>query len=140
MKPARILLIFSFLLIVISSVSYANPVPYSFISLEDYQSSKTIQIVDVRSEQSRLKSGMEVSGEIWINPYKTKALEDFIANNDKSKSYVVYCSCLDDNYAIRTAQILTKRGFSDVKVLKNGRELVENNKLPMIKIKGDDLN
>jgi rhodanese-related sulfurtransferase len=85
-----------------------------------------------------MKSGLEVPGEIWINPYKTKALEDFVANNDKEKAYVVYCSCLDDGYAIRTAQILTKRGFTNVKVLKNGRDIIENHKLPMEKIKGDD--
>ncbi len=138
MKPARILLLFSFLLLMISSVSYANPVPYSYITLEEYQSADNITLVDVRSVQSRARSGMEVKGEVWINPFTTKALEDFIATHDKDKAYAVFCSCPADEYSIRTAQILSKRGFTNVKVFKDGKYIIEKEELPLIKIKGDD--
>ena len=138
MKRARIILLFTFFALLISSVSYANPVPYSSMDVSEYQAAKDIQIVDVRSPQSRERSGLEVKGEIWINPYTTKALEDFVANNDKTKAYAVYCSCTNDNYAIRTVQILTKRGFTNVKVLKNGTEMIAKEQLPLVKIKGDD--
>lgn len=138
LKPTKLILLFTFLFVLVSSVVSASPVPYTFMTINEYQKAQDVQLIDVRSEQSRERSNLQVANEIWINPYKTKPLEDFIANNDKTKSYVIFCSCVKDNYAIRAAQILTKRGFSNVKVLKDGWDSIQKSNMSLIKIKGDE--
>lgn len=132
-----ILLAFS-MFILCSSPLFANPVPYSFITIDDYTSSNNFALIDVRSEMSRKESNLEVEGEIWINPYREKPLEDFITSHDKDKPYAIFCSCIDDNYSIRAAQVLTKRGFINVKVLKGGWDSIKNSNLKLVKIKGDE--
>lgn len=113
-------------------------VEYSFISLKEYlKAPDTVQVIDVRSEQSRERSKKEVPGEIWINPYKKKPLDDFIAQQDKSKAYMIFCSCPDDGYSIRAAQILFQNGFTNVKVLKDAAKHIEKGRLPMIDMKGE---
>lgn len=108
-------------LFIISSVALASPVPYNFMSATDYKADQqNITLIDVRSPGSRSENKSEAEGEIWINPYKTKPLDNFVDSHDKNKAYAVYCSCYDDNYAIRAAQILTKKGFTNVKVIKGG--------------------
>lgn len=113
---------FTFLAIfMFNSVALANPIPFSYISATDYAANQqNITLIDVRSAGSREENKGEVKGEVWIDPYKAKPLNDFVANYDKNKAYAVFCSCYDDNYAIRTAQILTKKGFTNVRVVKGG--------------------
>lgn len=122
-------------LLLISSIALASPVSYSYISAEEYKTNQqNITLIDVRSPGSRAENKGEVKGEIWINPYKTKPLDDFVASHDKDKAYAVYCSCYDDNYAIRTAQILTKKGFTNVKVIKGGWVALHDAKVDFIPI------
>lgn len=113
-------------------------IEYSFMTLKEYlKAPEAIQVIDVRSEQSRERSKKEVPGEIWINPYKKKPLDDFIAQQDKSKAYMIYCSCPDDGYSIRAAQILFQNGFTNVKVLKDAAKHIEKGRLPMVDMKGE---
>lgn len=113
-------------------------IEYSFITLKEYlKAHDAVQVIDVRSEQSRQQSGKEVAGEIWINPYKKKPLDDFIAQQDKSKAYMIFCSCPDDGYSIRAAQILFQNGFTNVKVLKDAAKHIEKGRLPMVDMKGE---
>lgn len=136
-----VLLLTVILGISITSVGQAQPeaqIEYSFITLKEYlKSPDAIQVIDVRSEQSRQQSGKEVAGEIWINPYKKKPLDDFIAQQDKSKPYMIFCSCPDDGYSIRAAQILFQNGFTNVKVLKDAAKHIEKGRLPMVDMKGE---
>lgn len=113
-------------------------IEYSFMTLKEYlKAPDAVQVIDVRSEQSRQQSGKEVAGEIWINPYKKKPLDDFIAQQDKSKAYMIFCSCPDDGYSIRAAQILFQNGFTNVKVLKDAAKHIEKGRLPMVDMKGE---
>ena len=113
-------------------------IEYSFMTLKEYlKAPDAVQVIDVRSEQSRQRSKKEVPGEIWINPYKKKPLDDFIAQKDKSKTYMIFCSCPDDGYSIRAAQILFQNGFTNVKVLKDAAKHIEKGRLPMVDMKGE---
>lgn len=121
------------------STAFASPVHYSYISATDYAAhQKTITLIDVRSAGSIEENKGTVKGEIWIDPTKTKPLEDFIANHDKDAAYAVYCSCYDDNYAIRATQILTKRGFTNIKVVKGGWVALHDAGVKFISKKGID--
>lgn len=136
-----VLLLTVILGISITSVGQAQPeaqIEYSFITLKEYlKAPDAVQVIDVRSEQSRQQSGKEVAGEIWINPYKKKPLDDFITQQDKSKAYMIFCSCPDDGYSIRAAQILFQNGFTNVKVLKDAAKHIEKGRLPMVDMKGE---
>lgn len=113
-------------------------IEYSFMTLKEYlKAPDAVQVIDVRSEQSREWSKKEVAGEIWINPYKKKPLDDFIAEQDKAKAYMIFCSCPDDGYSIRAAQILFQKGFTNVKVLKDAAKHIEKGRLPMVDMKGE---
>lgn len=136
-----VLLLTVILGISITSVGQAQSeaqIEYSFITLKGYlKAPDAVQVIDVRSEQSRQRSKKEVPGEIWINPYKKKPLDDFIAQQDKSKAYMIFCSCPDDGYSIRAAQILFQNGFTNVKVLKDAAKHIEKGRLPMVDMKGE---
>lgn len=123
----------------IACIASAEQIPYSFMTIDEYlENPQAVQVIDVRSTQSRARSGKEVPGEIWIDPYKRKPLTEFINTQDKDKAYMIYCSCPDDGYSIRAAQILIDNGFANVKVLKDAANLILENRLPMEKIKGAD--
>ena len=135
-----------FLLTIMLSISIASTgqaqqkeqIEYSFMTLKEYlKAPDAVQVIDVRSEQSRQRSKKEVPGEIWINPYKKNPLDDFIAQQDKSKAYMIFCSCPDDGYSIRAAQILFQNGFTNVKVLKDAAKHIEKGRLPMVDMKGE---
>ncbi len=127
------------LVMVLSVTAFAKEIPYRFISVDEYINNKdNIVMIDVRSINSRDRSQLELPGEIWINPYKEKPLSDFIDNQDKGKRYVVFCSCIDDGYSIKTAQILTEAGFTKVEVLKNGWDALQKENVETIKIKEND--
>ena len=135
-----------FLLTIMLSISITSTgqaqqkeqIEYSFMTLKEYlKAPDAVQVVDVRSEQSRQRSKKEVPGEIWINPYKKNPLDDFIAQQDKSKAYMIFCSCPDDGYSIRAAQILFQNGFTNVKVLKDAAKHIEKGRLPMVDMKGE---
>ena len=135
-----------FLLTIMLSISIASTgqaqqkeqIEYSFMTLKEYlKAPDAVQVIDVRSEQSRQRSKKEVPGEIWINPYKKNPLDDFIAQQDKSKAYMIFCSCPDDGYSIRAAQILFQNGFMNVKVLKDAAKQIEKGRLPMVDMKGE---
>ena len=136
-----VLLLTVILGISITSVGQAQSeaqIEYSFIALKEYlKAPDAVQVIDVRSEQSRQRSKKEVPGEIWINPYKKNPLDDFIAQQDKSKAYMIFCSCPDDGYSIRAAQILFQNGFTNVKVLKDAAKHIEKGRLPMVDMKGE---
>ena len=135
-----------FLLTIMLSISIASTgqsqqkeqIEYSFMTLKEYlKAPDAVQVIDVRSEQSRQRSKKEIPGEIWINPYKKNPLDDFIAQQDKSKAYMIFCSCPDDGYSIRAAQILFQNGFTNVKVLKDAAKHIEKGRLPMVDMKGE---
>lgn len=114
------------LLLFIPSV-FAQPISVNFIDIDTYKTTADqTTLIDVRSKNSRTNSKMGVPGAIWIDPASGQALQDFIAKSDKTKSYTIFCSCVDDNYSIRAAQLLIKNGFQDVKVLKGGWDLIKN--------------
>jgi hypothetical protein len=135
-----------FLLTIMLSISIASTgqaqqkeqIEYSFMTLKEYlKAPDAVQVIDVRSEQSRQRSKKEVPGEIWINPYKKNPLDDFIAQQDKSKAYMIFCSCPDDGYSIRATQILFQNGFMNIKVLKDAAKQIEKGRLPMVDMKGE---
>lgn len=143
MKLLRIPILLLFILLSFNIASaeqsqQKEQVEYSFITLKEYlKAPDAVQVIDVRSEQSRERSKKEVPGEIWINPYKKKPLDDFIAEQDKSKAYMIFCSCPDDGYSIRAAQILFQNGFTNIKVLKDAAKHIEKGRLPMVDMKGE---
>lgn len=121
------------LVILISIPAYATPIKVNFISIENYKSSaENTTLLDVRSSKSRINSNQIVSGAIWIDPNSGQALQDFIATSDKAKSYTIFCSCVDDNYSIRAAQLLTKNRFQNVKVLKGGWDSIKNSGMKLV--------
>jgi rhodanese-related sulfurtransferase len=104
-----------------TSLLYAQPLTVTFVNTDEYRLSKTqITLIDVRSANSREKSKMEVPGSTWIDPLSGPAFKDFIETADKNASYTIFCSCKDDNYSIRAAQLLMKNGFKNVSVLEGG--------------------
>ena len=135
------------LLVMLSITAFAKSpsqqpeqIEYHFMTLKEYlKDPSAVQVIDVRSEKSRENNKKEVPGEIWIDPYKKKPLDDFIAQQDKEKAYMIYCSCPDDGYSIRAAQILFQNGFVHVKVLKDAAKHIEKNRLPMVDMKGEDV-
>lgn len=134
-----IVLLFTLIFTLFTSTLYASPIPYKFISVDQYkQSQDKITLLDVRSVMSRSRSNLEIKDAIWIDPYSGKALEDFLSSHDKDKQYVIFCSCTEDNYSIRAAQILSKNEFKNVKVLKNGWDSIKSSDIKLTPIKGDD--
>lgn len=114
------------LLLSISTV-FAEPTEVRFLTIDQYNVAKEQVIaLDVRSDNSRQRSKLILPGAKWIDPYSGQALKDFLGTADKSKSYVIFCSCTDDNYSIRTAQILAKNGFDLVFVLQGGWDAIIN--------------
>ena len=78
MKGIRIVL-FAAVMLMLSNIASAAQIPYHFITIDEYlKSADSVQMVDVRSVQSRHRSGMEVAKEIWIDPYKKAPLDKFI--------------------------------------------------------------
>ena len=123
--------IFSF-----TALVYAKPIDYKFITINEYQKvADQSTLIDVRSINSRNKSKLVIPGEVWINPYSGPELAKFIAASDKDKPYTVFCSCVDDNYSIRTAQLLAKNGFKNVNVLKDGWDSIVKSGLPTVPLR-----
>ena len=126
-------LIFSFLFVLLIGITamssvFANPIEAQFTSIEEYKTIKDQSVlIDVRSIYSREGSKRGVVNAIWIDPHSDTALETFMKYQDKGYNYVIFCSCVDDNYSIRAAQILMKNGFQHVTVLKGGwNALIDN--------------
>lgn len=107
--------------ILIVPIVFAQQIPVKFVTMQDYKDTQDKPtLIDVRSQNSRANSNLIVPGAIWIDPNSGQALQDFINTADKDKPYIIFCSCPDDNYSVRAAQLLTKNGFKDVMVLKDG--------------------
>ena len=135
MKKFFEMFLFTFFALSASITFAAEQIPYQFVSIDEYLATpEKFQVVDVRSVTSRTNNGKEVAGEIWINPHKKKAIDDFVSTQDKNLAYLIYCSCLDDGYSIRAAQILYRNDFKNVFVLKDGSECIKSGKLPMVEI------
>jgi len=138
MKKSKLftLSIFLFLLLV-TSITYANPIEVKLVTIEEYKANADhTTLLDVRSVNSRTKSNQAIPGEIWINPYSGNILQNFITSADKNVSYTIFCSCVDDNYSIRAAQILLKNEFKNVTVLKGGWDKLTKSGIKMISIDG----
>ncbi|WP_346354722.1 rhodanese-like domain-containing protein [Azotosporobacter soli] len=113
--------------------SHAQPVEASFLSIADYLVARSnVTLLDVRSKNSRANSQQGIEGEVWIDPHSGDALNQFVGSADKSKPYVIFCSCVDDNYSVRAAQILTKNGFELVFVLRGGWDSLKSVGIEMI--------
>lgn len=107
---------------------FANPIEVQFTTIEEYKIIKDQAVlIDVRSIYSREGSKRGVPGAIWIDPHNGADLETFMKYQDKGYNYVIFCSCVDDNYSIRAAQILMKNGFQHVTVLKGGWDAINEN-------------
>lgn len=123
--PLLFALLSTFLFI---TTAAAEPINVNFVTIEDYIVVKDqTTLIDVRSANSREGSNLGVKKAIWIDPKSGSALQDFIATADKSLSYTIFCSCVDDNYSIRAAQLLVKNGFKNVVVLKGGWDALYDN-------------
>lgn len=117
-----------FMLFLLPSLASAQQIDVRFLDIDQYIMAKdNVTLIDVRSTTSRNRSKLEIPGEVWINPKSGAALDSFLASADKDTSYVIFCSCPDDNYSIRTAQILAKNGFEKVFVLTNGWDVLQKN-------------
>lgn len=120
------------LLLFIPSV-FAQPISVNLIDIDTYQTTADqTTLIDVRSKNSRTNSKMGVYGAMWIDPASGQAFQDFVSTADKNKSYTIFCSCIDDNYSIRAAQMLTKNGFQNVKVLKGGWDAIKNSGIELV--------
>lgn len=140
-KVILIAVVAIFVTIFTAETSHAQPVEASFLSIADYMVARgNVTLLDVRSKNSRANSQQGIAGEVWIDPHSGDALNQFVNSADKSKPYVIFCSCVDDNYSVRAAQILTKNGFELVFVLKGGWDsLKTTNGVEMIPLQGGAL-
>ena len=121
----QLLLLLVLLSILVMPTVLANPIEVPFSTIEQYKETVGQSIlIDVRSTYSRGDSKKGIQGAIWIDPHSGDALENFEQKEDKAKSYIVFCSCKDDGYSIRAAQILLKNGFQHVSVLKGGWDAI----------------
>lgn len=137
-KLISILCLAAFMIIPLTSLAYTKPIDVHFITIDEYKTNQSgITLLDVRSTNSRERSKLTVPREIWINPKSGQALDSFVVTADKEKSYTVFCSCVDDNYSIRAAQLLTKNGFKHVSVLKGGWDEIIKSGIELSPIKGD---
>ena len=92
-----------------------------FIDVDQYLAAKdNVMLLDVRSAKSRKLSRQEIPGEIWLDPKNEEALDSFLKTADTEKAYVIFCSCPEDKYSIRIAQVLADCNFEKVFVLKDG--------------------
>jgi rhodanese-related sulfurtransferase len=127
------------LMVSISAATSAKQIDVKFLTIDEYKLvANDTTLIDVRSVNSRSKSKMGLPNSVWINPYSGPELEKFITSSDKDKSYVVFCSCTDDNYSIRAAQLLTKNGFKNVTVLKGGWDAIVKSGLPTEPLQKED--
>lgn len=137
-KTLLVLLLLAFIFPNLTTMSLAKTIDFRFISINEYKDNQNeFTLLDVRSTTSRERSKLEVPGEVWINPKSGQALEDFEKTADKDKHYTVFCSCVDDNYSIRSAQLLTKNGFKHVSVLKGGWDEIIKSDIELSPIKED---
>ncbi len=129
-----------FICFLYAPVLNANQLPYKFISAQDYAKNSTkIVLIDVRSPESRKLSNGQEKNALWINPYKAAPLKKFFNNYGKEKVYAIFCSCLNDQYAIRAAQLFYKHGYTKVFVIKNGYDALKSIGL-ITPMKGEKIN
>lgn len=91
----------------------------------------SISFVDVRSIYAReFYKGMK-SGSIWVDSHSITSINDFLKSNmhEKNKTFVIYCSCPDDEYAIAMAELMEREGYTQVYVLQNGWQVLTEKNL-----------
>lgn len=48
---------------------------------------------------------------------------------NKKKSYIIFCACPHDEYSTALAEMMDREGFTDVSVLHDGWDVLEENNL-----------
>lgn len=79
-------------------------------------------IIDVRSSESFADSGDTIKGSMHFKLRRLRARLGFapLKNLPRDRDVVTYCSCPNDESAVRAAQILIECGFKRSRVLKGG--------------------
>ena len=79
-------------------------------------------IIDVRSSESFADSGNTIKGSIHFKVRRLKSRLAFAPLKDlpRNREVVTYCSCPNDEAAVRAARILIEGGFKRARALKGG--------------------
>ena len=79
-------------------------------------------IIDVRSSESFADSGNTIKGSMHFKLRRLRTRLGFapLKNLPRDREVVTYCSCPNDEAAVRAAQILIDGGFKRSRVLKGG--------------------
>ncbi|HEX5731930.1 MAG TPA: rhodanese-like domain-containing protein [Blastocatellia bacterium] len=97
-----------------------------FITAEELKSkiakNEPLVVIDVRSSELFADSGNTIKGAIHFKIRRLRTRLEFapLKNLPRDREVVTYCSCPNDESAIRAAQILIDGGFKHARVLKGG--------------------
>lgn len=111
------------LLIVLSNSSYAyHAYP------KDKLLTSTATFIDVRSINARQRLQKIKPKALWVDPHSLMEINDFLKSHikQKDKEFIIYCSCPDDEYAIAMAEIMDREGYTNVYILKDGFNTLDN--------------
>lgn len=85
--------------------------------------------IDIRSINAIEYFKADVPGAIWVNPHSLMDINDFLKSSNKKKSYIIFCACPHDEYSTALAEMMDREGFTDVSVLHDGWDVLEENNL-----------
>jgi membrane protein DedA with SNARE-associated domain/rhodanese-related sulfurtransferase len=91
------------------------------------QSGNTPVVLDVRSEESRQRTGYIPSSK----PVNQEKLDDDLSGVDRDAEIIVYCTCPNEVSAARVAKLLMQRGFVRVRPLAGGLDAWLENGFPI---------
>lgn len=127
MKSCRRIIILAFVIVMSSTMVYAQNAPaVDMISADELKAKVTnnqpVTIIDVRSSEGYAAATTTVKGAIHFKVRKLKYRLQYppLKNVPKDQEIVTYCACPKDEASIAAAQILQASGFKRVRVLQGG--------------------
>ena len=127
MKTCQRMFIFAFILVMSSTLVYAQDAPgVSMISADELKAKVTnnqpVTIIDVRSSEGYASSSTTIKGAIHfkLRKLRSRLIYPPLKDLPKDREIVTYCACPKDQSSIAAAQILQAAGFTRVKVLQGG--------------------
>jgi rhodanese-related sulfurtransferase len=104
----------------------ASALKVELITAEELKSkmdkNEPLVIIDVRSSESFADSGNTIKGSMHFKLRRLRTRLGFapLKNLPRDREVVTYCSCPNDEAAVRAAEILIDGGFKRSRVLKGG--------------------
>jgi rhodanese-related sulfurtransferase len=109
-----------------SESAYLATVAVNFITVDELKTkvakNQPVTVIDVRSSTALLSSGVKIKGAFYVKLRRLRYRLAFPPFKDipRDSEVVTYCSCPNDEAALRAAELLLDAGFKNVRVLKGG--------------------